>query len=122
MRNHKRRISKGQETDFKKPKLKRRLVVMRPIFAVEFLRKPNDVSELSLSLTRRLGRPSPVLTLFTNSKLKECICFKILRGAKELSFIALNILQNVCSNAYCVEYPSTSLMNLKVFELISTHF
>ena len=96
----------------KKPKLKRRLVVIRPIFAVEFLRKPNDVSELSLSLTRRLGRPSPVVTHFTNSKLKECICFKILQGAKELSFIALNLLQNVFTNAYCVEYPSTKFNEL----------
>ena len=74
MRNPKRRI-------LKKPKLKRRLVVIRPIFAVEFLRKPNDVSELSLSLTRRLGPPSPVLTLFTNSKLKEYL-FQNLAGSK----------------------------------------
>ena len=99
-----------------KPKLKRRLVVMRPIFAVEFLRKPNDVSELSLSLTRRLGRPSPVLTLFTNSKLKECICFKILRGAKELSFIALSILQNVC-NVYCAVIPINKFNEFKSFRV-----
>ena len=77
MRNHK-------STDFKKPKSKRRLVVMRPIFAVEFLRKPNDVSELSLAIFNEETRAALTTGTYTfyKSKTKRVYLFQNLAESK----------------------------------------